>query len=143
MSTTVADIKSSQKVTSLYPGATIKEAIEKLDRDHAEFAAVLLNKESILGIFTGEDLTRPGLHKDVKIEEVMSVPELCVLEEASLEDLLWLMHSKHLKVIPVVDSEGRYQRLVTLTDALERRVEDLSLECKDLEKFIVEDSAGG
>ena len=104
----------------LRPDMTVDEAISFLRRDARDraqtiyYAYVTNSEERLLGTVTFRDLLiTPGdkTVQDVMRTDVITAPEQ--LDQKALSDLF----TKHnLQVIPIVDSEKRIKRVVTLED---------------------------
>lgn len=109
------------KVVTTKKDATVKEAVELMNKHEIGCLVVVENEEPV-GIITERDLLKRVLAesketKNMKVEEVMSTPILYVTPNVEVEDAAKLMIQNKIKKLPVVE-KGKLRGLVTLTDLL-------------------------
>jgi len=109
------------KVVTTKKDATVKEAVELMNKHEIGCLVVVENEEPV-GIITERDLLKRVLAesketKNMKVEEVMSTPVLYVTPNVEVEDAAKLMIQNKIKKLPVVE-KGKLRGLVTLTDLL-------------------------
>ncbi len=107
----------------LRPQMSVDEAVSFLRRDARDrpqtiyYAYVTDAEERLLGVVTFRDLLiTPG---DKMVREVMRTDVITAPEHLDQEALRRLLTEHNLQMIPVVDSEKRIKRLVTLEDLSE------------------------
>lgn len=75
--------------------------------------------------------------------EVMSAPVETIGGNASGGDALTLMVERHIRHLPMVDSEGKLLGMLSIRNLLQRHVEDLSNELNSLDSYLTADGIGG
>ena len=103
----------------LGPDATIREAVQRIDRGASQTALVVDAERHLLGLVTDGDVRRAILRDialDRPVSEIMSVkPKVMLAGTPDIEILRHLqLHALHQ--IPVVDSENRVVALRTIDD---------------------------
>ena len=105
------------------PTASIKDAIEVIDRGSAQVALVIDNDGKLLGIVTDGDVRRAIL-RGIVIDEVISLimvkTPVCVKEGTSRENALGLMRQKAIHHIPIVSDSMRILGLFVIDDLLQK-----------------------
>ena len=136
MSWNVASVMTADVVT-VSPGALYKEVIERLRERRVSAVPVVDSERRVIGVVSEADLLlkeerrghEPGgalvhPHGDAAKAEarnaaaLMSAPAVTVRPEATLTEAARLMHSQHVKRLPVVDGEGRLVGIVSRADLL-------------------------
>lgn len=82
---------------------------------------LVMERGKLVGIITERDLVRRviALGKDpnkTKAIDVMSYPPITVDEDASVEDIAFIMSQYRIRKMPVVDKSGALKGLVTSSD---------------------------
>ncbi len=121
MSVRIENIMVSDVVTVLTE-ATVKEAVDLMNKNEIGCLVVVDDEEKPVGIVTERDFLKRVLaeRKDpekVKVKEIMSKPLVTGTPHMELEATASLMFKKKIKKLPVVE-DGRLVGLVTLTDLL-------------------------
>jgi CBS domain-containing protein len=112
-------------------------------------AAVVLSEGRAIGVFTERDvmskIVAAGREaSETRVGDVMTSPVLTVGAEASVADALQLMLSRHIRHIPVVDSDGVVLGMVSMRYLMRERIDRLQDEARSLENYIgAEGIAGG
>lgn len=107
-------------VIHVAPHATVAQALRTMiDRDIG--AVVVVDEESVVGVFTERDLTRRLLDEeallDREVHEVMSTPVTTVSPADEVVFIFRLMTEKGIRRLPVIDG-GRLVGIVTERDLL-------------------------
>jgi len=100
--------------------ATVREAVELMNRNEIGCLVVVDDEEKPVGIVTERDLLKRVLanRKDpvrAKVKDIMSKPLVTGTPHMDIEDAVRLMFKHKIKKLPVVE-DGRLVGLVTLTD---------------------------
>ena len=137
----------STSLVSVGKAATVFEAVVAMvDAKHG--AAVVLEGDKLLGVFTERDVVRrvvlKGLDpKTTPVAEVMTRQVITVREDADRSSVLKLMNEHHIRHLPVVDAQGRVLTIVSIRQLLRAEVQDLQQTVWELVADTAVDSAGG
>jgi CBS domain-containing protein len=109
-------------VVTISPEQTIAEACRLL-RDKNVGCLVATEQEQLRGILTDRDIALKvtGEKKDpqqTKVRDVMTARPISIAVNKTLHDLTTLMHSRHVRRIPIVDQGDKVVGMVTLDDLL-------------------------
>jgi CBS domain-containing protein len=109
-------------VVTISPEQTIAEACRLL-RDKNVGCLVATEQEHLRGILTDRDIALKvtGEKKDpqqTKVRDVMTTRPTSIAVNKTLHDLTMLMHSRHVRRIPIVDQGDKVVGMVTLDDLL-------------------------
>ena len=127
--------------------ASVMDAIQAMEK--ATVGAVLITHEGELkGVFSERDLMLRVVLKELDLKatpvaDVMTSPVLTILKETRPDDALELMWNRHIRHLPVVDSDGKVEAMVSIRHLLHDKVENLTQELDSLEAFITADGIGG
>lgn len=133
--------------TIVSPATSVLETIQALVRNRVGAAAVVDNGK-LVGIFSERDvMTRVVLPQKaadrIPVAEVMSAPVETIGATASGGDALTRMVERHIRHLPIVDSEGKVLGMLSIRNLLQRYVEDLSNELNALDSYLTADGIGG
>ncbi len=111
------------------PGATIRDVME-LTRDKRISGVPVVDGDALVGIVTSRDL-RFETRLDSPVTSAMTPKDklVTVLEGASKEEAIRLLHQHRIEKILVVDDEFRLRGLITVKDIQKSR--DYPQACKD------------
>ena len=119
---TVDDVirTKGEKVHSVPPTATVKEAIRKMNQ-HKIGALLVMQDGQVVGIFTERDVLRRVVELEqpltsVTVGGVMTSDVICVRPETDLDEVSQIMKTKRIRHLPVCDEEGRLQGMVSIGD---------------------------
>jgi CBS domain-containing protein len=117
-------------VVTISPEHTITEACQLL-RDKNVGCLVATEQGQLRGILTDRDIALKvtGENKDphqTTVREVMTARPTSIAVTKTLHDLTTLMHSRHVRRIPIVDQEDKVIGMVTLDDLLMLLGEELA-----------------
>jgi CBS domain-containing protein len=149
MTSHVRDVMT-HNVVSLRQNAQFKDILHVMQRRHFSAFPVLDSRDKVIGIVSEDDLlvkegylggaAGPGFlsrHRDIakaralSAAELMTQPAITILPEATVAEAARLMHARHVKRLPVVDSGGRLVGIVSRVDLLglyDRQDEDITRE---------------
>jgi CBS domain-containing protein len=120
---TVADLlkeKKFAKLISVAPTATVTEAVRTMN-DVQVGAAVVLDRESLVGIITERDVMvrvvgRGRQPEGTAVSDVMTRAVSTVTPKTSISDAMSLMSQRRYRHLPVVDN-GRVCGVISMGDA--------------------------
>lgn len=98
------------------PSVSVKEALEKLDREALRIVLVCDDAMSLLGVVTDGDIRRAllkGVSLDCDVHKIMNSSPTTVTSRTSRKDAVTLMQSKSILAVPVLDA-GKLIGLETL-----------------------------
>ena len=124
-------------VVTVSPTATLAEAARTMV-DHRIGAVVVVadDAERLLGIVTERDLTTAIVDYAVgrvehRVEDVMTRPVVTCAPEESVIEALYMMNSKHIRYIAILDRD-RLAGMISIRDVTGKRIELLELENRQL-----------
>ncbi|MEO2159442.1 MAG: IMP dehydrogenase [bacterium] len=107
---------------TLSPEKSLREAHELMKRFSVSGIPIVREDGFLLGIITNRDLQFEG-DLDREIRQVMTSDELVTAPEGTtLEDAERILHEYRIEKLPVVDSSGMLQGLITVKDINKRRL---------------------
>lgn len=120
---TVADLlknKKSVQLISVAPTATVTEAVRAMN-DVQVGAAIVLDRESLVGIITERDVMvrvvgRGRQPEGTAVSDVMTRAVSTVTPTTSIRDAMSLMSHRRYRHLPVVD-KGRVCGVISMGDA--------------------------
>jgi CBS domain-containing protein len=112
----------ARPVVTISPEQPIVEACQLL-RDKNVGCLVAVDSEKPCGILTDRDIALKviGEKKDpqrTKVRDIMTTNPTCISVTKTLHDLTALMHSHHVRRVPIVDGKDKVLGMVTLDDLL-------------------------
>ena len=128
-------------------GTTVLHAVEVMAEEGVGAVAVL-EKGELRGIFTERDVMLRVVLKsrraqELKIEDAMTSPVETISSATTAEEALNQMLGRHLRHLPIVDTNGKLQGMLSIRNLLEHMVEDLSHELNSLDQYLLNDGPGG
>lgn len=127
--------------------ATVLEAVQLMAEEGVGAVAVV--EDGVLrGIFTERDVMlrvvlRQRDPNDVRVSEVMTSPVETTSEDAAAEEALSFMVERHIRHLPIVDSDGKVKGVLSIRNLLEHMVEGLQHELHSLDQYLLNDGPGG
>lgn len=106
------------------PDATVRQALETIDRGASAIALVTDETGKLLGALTDGDIRRAllkGAELGDRVHEYANTSPHVVSPAATRASVLDLMRSLRISEVPVVDDSGRLVGLHTLTDMVGRK----------------------
>jgi CBS domain-containing protein len=134
----VLDNKGYQ-IHSVAPGATVYEALQKMDREGIGALAVLDN-ERLVGIVSERDYARKvvltGRHSsDTPVKDIMTENVICVSSELRVDASMSIMSEKRVRHL-VVRDDGRINGLISIGDVVKAIIDDQQFTIEQLEHYI-------
>lgn len=115
------------KVTSIRPGASVREALERIDAGGVRIALVVDEGGGLTGIVTDGDLRRGLLRNvsfDAPVEQIMNPQPVVASESDERGELLEVMTKHDLVLLPILDQSGKVVGLESIHHLLETRERD-------------------
>lgn len=111
-------------------------------------AAAVLEGDQLVGIFSERDVMLrvvvPRLDPEATtVRDVMTTAVQTVGEEAEAGEALELMVSRHIRHLPVVNSENRVTGLLSVRNLLQHHIDELADQLNSLEAYFSADGPGG
>lgn len=123
LSSKVRDIMLTGKsLPIVFEGASLEEAIEKIDRFRLGTILILRSDDTLSGIITDGDLRRLIAKKrpifELTVEEAMTKNPRTVGPDSPTYDALNMMEQHQITVLPITDSGGKIHGILHLHDIL-------------------------
>ena len=141
MKSTVKEILETkgESVWSISVDETVYDALVKMSKKDVG-ALVVLKDDKLVGIFSERDYARKVvLHgkssKESIVGEMMSTEISVVQPSTSIEECMTLMTRKHVRHLPVMDSD-KLSGIISIGDVVSRIINDQETTIKNLEDYI-------
>ena len=127
--------------------ASVIDAVRTMNQEHIGAVAVV-DDNRLMGMFSERDLMnrvvleRRDLDK-TRVGDVMTSPVVTIQREATADDALKLMDEKHIRHLPVVNTDGKLAGMLSVRSLLHEKVEELTDQLDSLEAYFSADGAGG
>jgi CBS domain-containing protein len=139
---TVAELlrtKPARTIVKVRPDQSVLEAIKVLATEDIG-AAVVMNGDRLVGIFSERDYTRKIILKGrssdtTRVDEVMSPNVITVTPRTKNRDCMAIMTEKAIRHLPVVE-EGRVIGMVSIRDIVGDIIADQDFTIEQLEHYI-------
>ncbi len=124
-----------QKVMTIRPDETVKDAVERLAEHHIG-ALVVLDQSKPVGMFTERDLVnhlaKNGARAyEAHVRDVMSSPIVSGDPAHTVDQTLEVMTSRRIRHLPIIVA-GELAGLVSIGDLVKHRMEEKELEANVL-----------
>lgn len=124
----------NREVVIIDAGAAIDDAVTVMRESHVGVIVVVErrgNQRVPLGMLTDRDIVVEVLAegvdpKSLKVADVMSSPVVSVREDDELAVVIGLMRGHGVRRVPVVNSEGGLEGIMTVDDILELLTEQMN-----------------
>ena len=119
-----------KRVVSVPPGVTVREAAKAMAEENVG-AAVILDGEKLVGLFTERDVLKRVLLQDLDVDavpvtDVMTREIVCAEDSQNVADARWLMTRHHIRHLPVLNSRGDLVGVLSIRDLVHAQMEELS-----------------
>ena len=139
---TVAELlrtKPARSIVKVRPDLSVLEAIKVLASEDIG-AAVVMNGDRLVGIFSERDYTRKVILKgrssdSTRVEEIMTPNVITVTPRTKTRDCMAIMTEKTIRHLPVVD-DGRVVGMVSIRDIVGDIIADQDFTIEQLEHYI-------
>ena len=127
-------------VHSIAPSASALECL-KLFADKGIGAALVMEGDSLVGIFTERDYARKvellgKSSKDLKVQDIMTADVLWVGPERTNEDCMALMTEKRIRHLPVIEG-GKVIGIISIGDLVKDIIAEQQIVIGHLERYIM------
>lgn len=132
--------KERKPFYSISPNDSVASAIRKMSDDNLG-ALLVMDDGDIVGLFSERDYTRKLLlfgksSLVTPIHEVMVRHVVYVTPEYQLEECLALMTKKHIRHLPVINSDGIVLALLSIEDVVEALLEGKEFIISELTRYV-------
>jgi CBS domain-containing protein len=134
-------------LVAVHPDTTVMDAVRTMDQE--SIGAVAVTEGNVLvGMFSERDLMlRVVVEKRdperTRIGEVMTSPVETIRRDSNTDDALKVMLEKHIRHLPIVDTDGKLAGMISMRSLLHDKVEDLTVQLDSLEAYFTADGFGG
>jgi len=138
----VADVLQNKGsfVHSIAPGATVLEAISKMNQ-HKLGALIVIESGRVAGMFTERDVLRRVLGDmrnpaETKVAEVMTRDVICCPPTTDLDEVSAIMQARRIRHIPVCDEGGELYGMISIGDVNAYHVQHQEAQISFLNEYI-------
>ena len=127
-------------VVTIRPTATIADAAQALAEGKFGILVVSERGETVEGILSERDivqaLARHGASTlDLPVDQVMTRDVIICSRKDRINDMMAVMSQKRIRHLPVVE-DGKLAGVISMTDAMRARIDDVEHEATALRDFI-------
>ena len=127
--------------------ASVLDAVRTMHQEHIGAIAVA-DDDRLMGIFSERDLmNRVVLEQldpdELRVGDVMTSPVITIHRSATADDALKLMDEKHIRHLPVINTDGTLAGMLSVRSLLHEKVQELTDQLDSLEAYFTADGAGG
>lgn len=135
----ILQAKAINALYSVHSGNTVYEALVLMAEKNIGAVLVLDNGE-LVGIFSERDYARrvilKGRHSDdTAIGDVMTPNVITIAPESSLESCMQIMVDKHIRHLPVMDTE-KLVGIISINDVVSAIIRDQKAHINSLQSYI-------
>jgi len=111
-------------------------------------AVAVVDNDRLTGIFSERDLMNRvvlvGLDpNDTPVGAVMTSPVITIQRSLTAEDALKLMDERHIRHLPVIQTDGKLAGMLSVRSLLHEKVQELTDQLDSLEAYFTADGSGG
>jgi len=122
------------------PEDTVFSALELMAK-HDIGALLVMREGQLAGIFSERDYARKIIllgksSKETAVREIMTEKVLYALPDQTTDQAMALMTEKHIRHLPVLDSERRVIGMVSIGDLVKETISEQAFLIKQLEQYI-------
>ena len=131
--------KKGGEIFSIWPDATVFEAIELMDKKNVG-ALPVMQANQLVGMISERDYTRKVVlrgkrSKEIKVSDIMSTEVTTARPQESVEECLRLMTEKHFRHLPVLEGD-KFVGIVSIGDLVKWIIASQSAAIAHLENYI-------
>ncbi|MCR9256218.1 MAG: CBS domain-containing protein [Alphaproteobacteria bacterium] len=136
---TLIEIKN-EKTPTIEPGATVQQAMDRLEKERISALVVSADGQSVDGIVSASDIVR-GLNRigagvvDRTVADLMTIDVICCTAAEPMERVYELMNRHQIRYLPVLD-HGSLCGLVSLLDVVRHRLDESEAEAEALKDYV-------
>ncbi|RMF44874.1 MAG: CBS domain-containing protein [Anaerolineae bacterium] len=133
----------SPEIWSVAPDATVFEALQLMAEKDVG-ALLVMDGDRLVGIFSERDYARKVILRDrssrqTLVREIMTSQVICVSPEQTIDECMALMTARHIRHLPVVDSNQRVCGVISIGDVVKAVISDQALLISHLHSYILGD----
>lgn len=128
-------------VVTVHPDTSLEQAAKQLARYGFGVLVASEDGKVVSGILSERDIVRkiaevgaPGLN--IKTRSIMTRKVQTCTADATTDDLMRMMSDGRFRHVPVVDDDEHVCGIISMTDLITRRVDELEAEKQQLEDLI-------
>ena len=126
---------------------SVISAVRTMHEEHIGAVAVVDN-DRLTGIFSERDLMNRVVLRGLDpnqtlIGDVMTSPVITIQRAAIADDALKLMDERHIRHLPVINTDGRLAGMLSVRSLLHEKVQELTDQLDSLEAYFSADGSGG
>ncbi len=134
-------------LVTVHGRASVMDAVRTMHQEHIGAVAVV-DDNTLIGIFSERDLMNRVVLEQldperIRVSDVMTSPVITIDRSATADDALKLMDEKHIRHLPVLNTDGKLAGMVSIRSLLHEKVQDLTDQLDSLEAYFSADGAGG
>ena len=127
-------------VATVFPDASIREAMRVLIKHRVGSLVVLSETREVIGIITERDIFQltyehEGKIMDIPVSAVMTTNLIVALPSDSLDFLKAMITENHIRHLPVMDN-GKLVGVVSIGDIIREEVSEAAVENRYLKDYI-------
>ncbi len=141
---TVRQIMQAKKraMSTIQPDARVYDALKLMAAEEIG-ALLVVDGERLVGIISERDYARKViLHgkssHDIPVRDIMTERVVCVTQDRTVEECMALMTDKHVRHLPVIESD-RLIGVVSIGDLVKEKISEQQFTIKQLESYIQSD----
>jgi CBS domain-containing protein len=143
MKSTLSEVLDAKghNVWSVSPQSSAYEALELMAEKDVG-ALVVIDQGKVVGMFSERDYARKlvlkgKLSRETQVAEVMTKPVCYVLPWTSLSECMALMTNKHVRHLPVIESD-KLTGIVTIGDVVKAIISEQESVIQELKSYVDE-----
>lgn len=140
---TVASIlaEKGREVAVAAPSETLMGAANRLAEKKIGALVVVEEGTRIVGIISERDIVRAIAEQgadalETPVRETMTREVVTCADEETINDVMARMSQRRFRHLPVVNTEGRLDGIISIGDVVKRRIMQIELEAEELRSYI-------
>lgn len=134
-------------LVTVHPHTTVMEAVRTMDQESIGAVAVT-DGNVLVGMFSERDLMLRVVSEKrdperTHIRDVMTTPVETIRRDSTADDALKVMLEKHIRHLPILDTDGKLAGMISMRSVLHDKVAELTDQLDSLEAYFTADGAGG
>ena len=134
------DERPARMALSVSPDDSVFTALELMAK-HDIGAVLVMREGQLAGIFSERDYARKVIlvgksSKEIMVREIMTEKVLYAVPTQTTDDAMALMTDKHIRHLPVLDSDKRVIGMVSIGDLVKETISQQAFLIKQLEQYI-------
>jgi CBS domain-containing protein len=136
--------KKGREVYSIHHDAIIYEAMQQMTERNISCLVVTGDKKEVVGIISERDILRCAYNSQTNfkgsiVQKVMTPQKGLVIahEDDDIEALMDAMTEKRIRHIPIVDTKGALQGLISIGDLVKAQLSDKDYQIRYLSDYII------